>query len=103
VPEKKRLICKTVYSLAKNTIFAAQGHTAGYVLRPRSGPYRGPSSNRLSVFGVASKFGDHPDSVDDAGNVAKDRQQDVNPEVLAQTHLKEDAQRGQNDGQDYSD
>ena len=37
-------------------------------------------------------FRDDPDRVDYARNVAKDRKQDVNPEVLANTNLQEHAQ-----------
>ncbi|EXF42601.1 hypothetical protein BAY1663_04992 [Pseudomonas sp. BAY1663] len=39
--------------------------------------------------------GDDPDGVDDAGNVAEQGQQDVQPEGAAETHLQEHSQRRQ--------
>ena len=38
--------------------------------------------------------------MDDAGNVTEDGEQDVDEEVAAETALKEDADRWQEDGED---
>ena len=36
--------------------------------------------------------------MDDAGDVSKNRQQDVEPEVTANSNLQKDAERGENNG-----
>jgi hypothetical protein len=38
-------------------------------------------------------LGDNPDSVNDAWNIAKQREQNVDPEMLAKTFLQENAER----------
>jgi len=43
---------------------------------------------------------DHPDRVNDSRNVPQQRQQDVQPEMLAQPNLQEDPQRRQKDSDD---
>jgi hypothetical protein len=45
-------------------------------------------------------FGDDPDGVNDAGNIAKQREQNVNPEMLAKAFLQENAERRQDDRYD---
>jgi len=40
-------------------------------------------------------LGDHPDGVDDAGNITEDGKQDVYPELLPDAHLQEHAERRQ--------
>lgn len=39
---------------------------------------------------LASTAGDDPDGVDDAGDVAEEGQEDVEPEMLAEAYLEED-------------
>lgn len=39
-----------------------------------------------------SEFGDDPHCMDYAGNVAEDRKQDIDPEVLGKSHLQEHTQ-----------
>jgi hypothetical protein len=51
----------------------------------------------------ASPSGDDIDRMHNAGDIAKDRQQDVDPEMLAQTFLQENAQGGQKDSNDNTD
>ena len=42
---------------------------------------------------------DDPDRVDDARQVAEERQQNVQPEMQADAHLEENADRRQEDGE----
>lgn len=41
---------------------------------------------------------DNPDGVNDAGNIAAERQQDIEPEMQAKANLKKHADRRQEDG-----
>jgi hypothetical protein len=50
---------------------------------------------------TGSLLGDDPNGMDDAGDVAKQGQQDVDPEVFANTNLEKDAERGQDYREDY--
>src|SRR3546814_16384151 len=60
-----------------------------------SGSRTGRSSATASSF-----LGNDPDRVDDAGNIAEQRQQDVQPEVPPEADLQEDPERGQKNGDD---
>jgi hypothetical protein len=48
----------------------------------------------------SSTLGDDPDGVNDAGDIAKQREQNIDPEVLANAFLKEDTERWQNNRYD---
>src|SRR3546814_19110577 len=65
------------------------GRSRGRCARPRPAAVSAPRND--------------PDSVHDAGDVAEDRQQDVQPEVKAAPNLEEYAHRRQQDGEDDAD
>src|SRR5690606_33529791 len=46
---------------------------------------------------------DDPDRMHDTGNVAEDGEDDVDPEMLAEPHLKKHAKRRQDDREDDAD
>lgn len=54
------------------------------------------------MAGGPSATGDDPDRMDDAGDVAAERQQDVDPELEADPDLEKHAERRQQDGQKNS-
>src|SRR5512135_3520356 len=62
-----------------------------------------PPGTAASIPGRPLFADDDPDRMDNAGDVAQQRQQDVDPELQPQTDLKEDAERRQQDGQKNTD
>jgi hypothetical protein len=58
---------------------------------------------RLLFRTIARKWGlpsgQNPHGVDEAGNVAEEGEQHVDPKVLAEALLKKDAERGEQDGE----
>ena len=54
----------------------------------------------MSTRSRRSVLSDHPESVNDAGQPAAQRQEQVDPEMLAETDLGEHCQRRDEDGDD---
>lgn len=53
--------------------------------------------------GGASPAQDHPDGVNDAGNITAQRQKNIEPEMQAKPDLKEYADRRKKDGDENTD
>ena len=52
----------------------------------------------VAAMALALSFGNDPDGMDDSGNVTQQRQEDIQPECPGDTHLEEDPQRWENNG-----
>jgi hypothetical protein len=58
---------------------------------------------RSAQFALLRPRGDDPDCMDDPGDVPKDRQQNVEPEMQTQADREKDAHGRQQDGQNDTD
>ena len=73
----------------RNRSVVAEGHADLRVI-PRG---RDRALQEPSALGVGSASGDDPHCMDDAGNVAEQGEQNIQPEGTAKAHLKENPQR----------